>query len=570
MNGRASIAAQSGGMGQTPDAISRRRSRTCLLVFIASFVAIFVSTSLRPGMYDEGLILTGGMRVAAGQIPHRDFYANYGPAQFYILAGLFRLFGESILIERLWDVVVKAALVAFVYFALSPYCRRTVALASSTITAVWLVGLGMYGSPTVPVSLLNLLGAMLVLGVLSGDDARTDIFAAGAIAGLATLFRYDTGVTLLLLQLCLISVGVWLRSKDTRPRIRSWSLSLAFCLFGFSAVILPPLLYYQSVASIQPFIHDIILYPRTHYAQGRHLPFPGIHLKHLDNLGIYLPLAIVGLSLYAVFLGWFGPDPGGSPKSAQSIDRLKIRNFLIVFSVLSLLMYLKGVVRVSPGQMYLAIVPSLLLLAVLFEHRRSVPRPAEMLIVCLALLSVLAAASSAARAARELQVQHTSLPEYVLSSMRRVSTNIQTTWCAQRNALTKGLCFLPEEDRLRAIEFVVDHTTPQDRLFVGLNHNDRIFANDNLTYFATQRIPATKWSHFDPGLQNTYPIQAEIIGELDRNSPPYIVEDAEFESSTTEPNDSAKSSGVMLLDDFIDARYREIETYGTMSIWKRE
>jgi hypothetical protein len=47
------------------------------------------------------------MRVADGEIPHRDFYADYGPAQFYVLAGLFKLFAPSILGECLWDTLVR-------------------------------------------------------------------------------------------------------------------------------------------------------------------------------------------------------------------------------------------------------------------------------------------------------------------------------------------------------------------------------------------------------------------------------------------------------------------------------
>jgi hypothetical protein len=36
-----------------------------------------------------------------------------------------------------------------------------------------------------------------------------------------------------------------------------------------------------------------------------------------------------------------------------------------------------------------------------------------------------------------------------------------------------------------------------------------------------------------------------------------------------EPNDSAKSSGVTLLDDYIYNKYQPSETFGTMSIWQR-
>ena len=78
------------------------------VVFLSSYLVLFSAMSLRPNVYDEGLVLTAAMRVALGQIPHRDFYTNYGPAQFYILAGLFNAFGTSILVERLFDLSIKA------------------------------------------------------------------------------------------------------------------------------------------------------------------------------------------------------------------------------------------------------------------------------------------------------------------------------------------------------------------------------------------------------------------------------------------------------------------------------
>src|SRR5262249_54154576 len=40
------------------------------------------------GPHDEGLILEGAWRIAHGQWPYRDFWANYPPGQFVVLAGL--------------------------------------------------------------------------------------------------------------------------------------------------------------------------------------------------------------------------------------------------------------------------------------------------------------------------------------------------------------------------------------------------------------------------------------------------------------------------------------------------
>jgi hypothetical protein len=96
----------------------------------------------------------------------------------------------------------------------------------------------------------------------------------------------------------------------------------------------------------------------------------------------------------------------------------------------------------------------------------------------------------------------------------------------------------------------------------------RIVANDNIIYFATQRLPATHWSHLDPDLETRYDIQTQMIHQLERNRPPYIVLDAEFDS-VREPNDSGRSSGVMLLDDCLHEEYRLIETFGILSIWQR-
>src|ERR1700736_6684816 len=82
-----------------------------LAVLLVSLLAVMLSTDRSLNPYDEGVILAGAMRVSEGAIPHRDFYANYGPGQFYVLAALFKLFHQGVLVERLWGALIKAALV---------------------------------------------------------------------------------------------------------------------------------------------------------------------------------------------------------------------------------------------------------------------------------------------------------------------------------------------------------------------------------------------------------------------------------------------------------------------------
>ena len=102
------------------------RGRLCALAFVfcAAFILGAVEINHDVGIYDEGIMLTGAMRVVQGALPHRDFYANYGPGQFFTLAAIFKLFGPSILVERIWDLVVKAGIAFLVNVIASNLMER--------------------------------------------------------------------------------------------------------------------------------------------------------------------------------------------------------------------------------------------------------------------------------------------------------------------------------------------------------------------------------------------------------------------------------------------------------------
>src|ERR1700681_2263617 len=170
--------------------LSMRAATQCALVFAAS--ALFFAFSMDPTLapYDEGVILTGAMRVAAGEVPHADFYANYGPGAFYVVAGLFKVFGQYALVERVYDLLVRAAIVTVCYALASHFARKRTALAVASIVGLWLFAIGFYGYPIFPVTLLSLAGAALIQPVLAGHVSSGRLLAAGAVVGLAALIRY--------------------------------------------------------------------------------------------------------------------------------------------------------------------------------------------------------------------------------------------------------------------------------------------------------------------------------------------------------------------------------------------
>jgi hypothetical protein len=101
-------------------------------------------------------------------------------------------------------------------------------------------------------------------------------------------------------------------------------------------------------------------------------------------------------------------------------------------------------------------------------------------------------------------------------------------WNGQ-DELPRARCFPEPIPEFETVRYVVSHTTPHQPIFVANGVNDKIFIDDMALYFLAGRQPATKWSQFDPDLQNSEAIQAEMLGELERTQPPLVVLDTEWD-----------------------------------------
>jgi hypothetical protein len=547
---------------------ARRRDRSVLqysVVFLISFVILFLGMTRAAEIYDEGLILVGAMRVAAGQIPHRDFYANYGPGQFYTLALLFHWFGRSIFVERMYDLTLRAASVTVVYAIMKGYCRRWIAVSTTVVCGFWLFssGLPIIGTPIIPILLISLVGSMVLLPVFQRDVAWQRLVSAGMLAGLVALFRYDVGAAFALVLTCCIAIAALFRRRLGTARLHAAISMLLPYWLGIAVVLLPVALLYLAVAPVHPFIHDILLYPSKYYVRARHLPFPRIQWRWLERIALYLPLPVVGLSLYSLFADEHRrvkPDTEELQKDEGQ------RGVLILFGLLTFFFYFKGLVRISIAQMLLALVSMALTLAVLYEYSSHRGRWLHRMVECAIGLSIFAATWSALKELRALDLGQDSVLHEALS--RGSSVRWEKDACAAP-PLHTGLCFLVDPTQAQVISYISEHTRPSERIFVGLTHHDTIAINDMLTYFVTNRLPATRWSHFDPDLQSREDIQTEMIQELDSGAVRYIVLESQFERSGEPGNDSSKSSGVTLLDDYISSHYHQVERFGTSSIWLR-
>lgn len=165
--------------------------RSILLIMLALGIAcavLFRGLSRPVDLYDEGVILTGGARLAQGMLPYRDFWTAYAPGQFFTVGTLFSLYGERLEVFRLYDLGVKLVLVALLGVAAFRIRGVAAAAVSMILAAVWLERMGLMGYTAFP-ALAAALSTVLLVG-----SAR--YLSAAVCLAITVWFRHDFGAYL--------------------------------------------------------------------------------------------------------------------------------------------------------------------------------------------------------------------------------------------------------------------------------------------------------------------------------------------------------------------------------------
>jgi hypothetical protein len=559
------------------DAVSRRffaRLALVALVFVGSFLALAILMSPAINRYDEGLILTGAMRVAAGAVPHRDFYANYGPGQFYILAGLFDLFGQTVLVERLYDLVVKAGIVCFVYVLGSYLMRPPYSALATAFCLVWVALVQDHPVyPMWPSLLLILASVWIVLPVFRGPVSAIRLFSAGLCAGGVVLFRYDMGLlALVILSAFLASISLIEPQPFGRCRRLASMLAPFWGAAGLILIVLG--LVYIRYGIAGDFVFQIITYPALYYVDMRGLPFPtvtrtyDIYTYKLLEMIIYMPPAVV-ISYFVAMITQCSEWNSSRTRRFESWISALI-------ACLAAGLYFKGVVRVRISQMISSIIPSLIVFGFVLDRLTSRQRISRKRLFETGALAALVVAAVVLTLVPSIiwaryyaiGIARANLTDTLEFAHAMTSKGNALGRCNAERELPRARCFPVWIPIFETVRYVVSHSAPGQPIFVANGLNDKTFANDVALYFLAGRQPATKWHQFDPGLQNSEPIQAEMVEELERNRPPLVILSTDFDD-INEPNSSARHSGVTLLDDYIRKNYRTAAHFAPFTILQR-
>jgi hypothetical protein len=535
-----------------------------ILSFLISFLSIAILTDRHINPYDEGIILTGAMRVAGGSVPHRDFYANYGPGQFYVLAGLFGAFGQSVLVERIYDAIVKAGIVCLVYCTSCRLVATPLAAVTAGLCILWFGEWGYVSAayPIWPALFFILLAVFLLFTIFEDHYSTLKLLSCGLCAGAVVVFRYDMGVlSVLILTFVLALYGFISGAGRRRLDVGIMALLLPF-LCGAGLIILPLVTAYVLNGVMNDFVFQIIQFPAAHYVQTRSLPFPPIW--RTGSSIVYLPpLAI--LAYIAVEI------------THHTGYKSKITNptqwTALLIGTFAGGLYFKGIVRISSLHLAPSIILSLILLALAAKRiwiRRKLPiRPALVVLVSAPLACAAVSSIFAVRTSQGVALENLSEAWRLgRRNGQRAERSGSTDPCDLSADLDRFRCFIVSDAERQAIQFVSANSTRNQPIFVADGENDKTFANNIAFYFLTGRQPATKWYHFDPGLQSSEATQTQIVRDLEEGQPPLIVIDTEFDK-IEEPNTGTKHSGVKMVDNYIDLHYLDVMKKSPFKILRR-
>lgn len=309
------------------EALRSGRIRTWLLVAVlaAALVATMLPTWQQPGdRFDEGAILTNGVRVLDGAVPYRDFECFYGPGNPYLMAGAFAIAGTDQATERAVGLGYRL-LIVLGAAGLLLSVGRVPALAAGGLVVALLIPQGLYA-----LSMFAAVGCalMALAGLALAPDRGAVAMAAGFLAGGAVLMRFDVAPVLAIASLPLL-IG-------SRARTKAFLAGLAPAAAGYLVLAV-----IAGSARIGRVASDLIA-----SEPARRLP---VNLVGSEPGHLLLVVLAGGIAaLVAALLSWRSGDPTRR-QQARAVTALGLLGLGLVPYALSRLDYVHVIVPLMPA-----------------------------------------------------------------------------------------------------------------------------------------------------------------------------------------------------------------------------
>ena len=515
-----------------------------LLLVAAVFISLWPGVFMSLSTFDAGFVASGAMEILRGGLPMRDFFVIYGPGQYYLVAAAFAAFGEDLAVLNLLHLTVMALLGGLLAAQGARLCPARARLAA-VVTGLAFTAFALCFPPSPGYAAITaaalLVAAVAQLPGVVAKGSATGLLRVSVCLGLAGLVRWDFGVFgFLVLALSWVAC----RPRSVAPGLvrLAWPALLLFLVFFLPFIL---------ISGAARWWEEVPWFHLREFREWRALNFIGPHAEMLDNaldvdqmmavlpswLAFLLPFVLIVLSLPLAV--WRVLRQRGQ---VQAPDLLALGLSLLVLALLN-----QQRVRTGLEQGFPALVVSLPLA---FYVPRLLPVGLRQLAVAMLGLAFLLMLVAVVQA----------LPAQLLSQPQELAR--YSGW------RVSGLPGAAERARnyRQLVQRVADCVPEGQRLFSGALDTSRLWVNDPLLYFLSDRRAATRWIEMEPGLTNAPQRQAALVQELVDHAPPCVVL---RDVKSTEPNRTSFSNGPSAVDEFLRERYVPAHSVGSYQVWRK-
>lgn len=570
-----------------------RRLPSILLVAILCAYVLASALALlgRPvGEFDESIPLVLGRLVRQGLVPHRDFFSFYPPLNLYLNAAAFSILGETVVAQRMLNVLSWAGLL-LVFWGL---LRRLVENRVHALAALLLFAATCY-TPllgTQWIAFCLSFSAVILFASASTQQRplrRRDMVVCGALSGLALLTRVNFGLyatSAIVLALLLGCVQGWERPR-WKTVCHAWLLETAVFLAPLAACAAAWLLPYGS--RMRAPLEQAVLFPSAMMPAHRFIELPvdpwllyGVtlvgawlavrsFLAERPFIEIAFPLALGGLACAAVLMG------RGAPRIAVivwilalgTVAAFQLWTRRLAVSETGLLLFYCGLThyalsRAEAGHLLPLATAAAGLLPFLAQAWPQSGPPART--VTVALLAALAANLTSPWFRPMLPEVRQGLDLMLRGGVgERLSDASRMAAPAPEDSPWRRV--YEDADQLAAIRYVRERTGPGEPVFAGIHNHSNLFANNVRTYWLLDRPIPSPYVNFEPGLVTEPHVQEQIIRALQECRVTWIVLGPP--PGADESFRNRRYQGSRLLDDFIRANYKPAAAFGGYAVLKR-
>jgi hypothetical protein len=489
------------------------------MLAIAYFGAVLLH---QPGVYDEGLIVCGAERVAHGQVPYRNFYTGYPPAQFYTIAAVFRAFGTTLLAERVWDTLWRMAIVGLVCVLVGKAAGRRPHPLPLICIGILTGAVGFHLYPMISGTLFGVGAIWCATRYLNGHGMRW-LWFSGLAAGAGVLYRHD-----LLFCVC-AAVTIAVSYQAIAERKGEWLRAPGVFLASVLLLVAPSVLAVWSAVPRDVLRQAFFEFPTTN-AAARRLSLPASSIPALGDF--YLPLAIVAVS--AARLRW-----------TPAVQRPVILLWLLSSGLtLGLATQRLDTVHAYPAILFSLVLLSWHLTEPESSHRNILSSVWRAAVLCVVILC------------------------YGIGPLVLWGSEVAEIMRVPASEVARAGPVRLEPDQQEAIQYIQRHLPAGKLLYVGTATHRLAYFNDALFYFLADRPQVTRFDMFLPGVTNVAGGQSEIARNIEEKRVEYVVL---FSAPLShEPNGSSVDSGITLLDDAIKKDYTEAAHFGRYTICRRK